>query len=189
MDSESKNLEASSKGIGDPIDVTNIQIIINTDKIKREYSNEGSKDPANPTEIGHQYQYMVSSSLAGSTGSGSTDLIVNAAYGDFVRLYAISEYANSENAVIIYNIQRTGGADVFNDFRSGLFNMPGIQASRENPLPIQHVDEIIHWYNQADVIGNGAANYNISFALYTADRRSHSMNLIGYFVMKPTFII
>lgn len=189
MDSESKNLEASSKGIGDPIDVTNIQIIINTDKIKREYSNEGSKDPANPTEIGHQYQYMVSSNLAGSTGSGTTDLIVNAPLNDFVRLYAISEYANSENAVIIYNIQSTGGANVFNNFRSGLFNMPGIQASRENPLPIQHVNEMIHWYNQADIIGSGAGNYNISFALYALNWRPASMNLIGYFVLKPTFII
>jgi hypothetical protein len=187
MDTQLKNSEILEAALNNVAQITNIQIIIDTDKIQNDYPNGGSKDSNNPTGIGHQYQYMVSSNLAGSAGSGSADLTINALSGDVVRFNAVSEYDNFNNAVIIYNIQKFGGSNVFSDFSSKVFTAPGIQPSvGASPLPIQTVNSMTYWFYQADVITSGTEQYNISFALYVLDRSSGTMQLYGYFVWDPT---
>ncbi|MBF7092097.1 inclusion body family protein [Flavobacterium sp. ALJ2] len=190
MDSELKNSQTLDAALSNVAQITNIQIIIDTDKIQNDFPGGGSKDSTKPTGIGHQYQYMVASNLTGSAGSGTADLVINALSGDVVRFNAVSEYDNFNNAVIIYNIQKFGGANVFSDFTSRVFSAPGVQPSAgASPLPIQTVNTMTYWFYQADVITSGTENYNISFALYTLDRPSGTMKLYGYFVWDPTIIV
>ena len=190
MDPNLKNSEVLEAALNNVAQITNIQIIIDTDKIQNDYPNGGSKDSTKPTGIGHQYQYMVSSNLAGSNGSGTADLTITALVGDLVRFNAISEYDNFNSAVIMYNVQKFGGSNVFGDFTSKVFTAPGVQPSTgASPLPIQTVNNMTFWFYQADVISSGTEQYNISFALYTLDRTSGTMKLFGYFVWDPTIIV
>jgi hypothetical protein len=191
MDSELKNSQALEAALSNVAQITNIQVIIDTDKIKNDYPNGGSKDSTKPTGIGHQYQYMVASNLTGSTGTnGTADLVISALSGDVVRFNAVSEYDNFNNAVIIYNIQKFGGVNVFSDFTSKVFSAPGIQPSvGASPLPIQTVNTMSYWFYQADVINSGTEDYNISFALYILDRPSGTMKLFGYFVWDPRIVV
>jgi hypothetical protein len=190
MDSQLKNSEILEAALSNVAQITNIQIIIDTDKIQNDYPNGGSKDSTKPTGIGHQYQYMVSSNLTGSAGSGTADLTINALVGDVVRFNAVSEYDNFNSAVIMYNVQKFGGSNVFGDFTSKVFTAPGVQPSvGASPLPIQVVNTMTYWFYQADVITSGTEQYNISFALYTLDRAAGTMKLFGYFVWDPTIIV
>ncbi|THF53294.1 hypothetical protein E6C50_03580 [Flavobacterium supellecticarium] len=190
MDAELKNAQELEAALSNVALITNIQVIIDTDKIINDYPKGGSTDSTKPTGIGHQYQYMVASNLTGSAGSGTADLVINAVSGDVVRFNAVSEYDNFNNAVIIYNIQKFGGTDVFGPFTSKVFTAAGVQPSAgASPLPIQQVNGMSYWFYQADVIKPGTENYNVSFALYTMDRASGNMKLFGYFVWDPTIIV
>ncbi|HRB70979.1 inclusion body family protein [Flavobacterium sp. WV_118_3] len=190
MDAELKNAQELEAALSNVALITNIQVIIDTDKIINDYPKGGSTDSTKPTGIGHQYQYMVASNLTGSAGSGTADLVINAVSGDVVRFNAVSEYDNFNNAVIIYNIQKFGGTDVFGPFTSKVFTAAGVQPSAgASPLPIQQVSGMSYWFYQADVIKPGTENYNVSFALYTMDRASGNMKLFGYFVWDPTIIV
>ncbi len=190
MDAELKNAQELDAALSNVALITNIQVIIDTDKIINDYPKGGSTDSTKPTGIGHQYQYMVASNLTGSKGSGTADLEINAVSGDVVRFNAVSEYDNFNNAVIIYNIQKFGGTDVFGPFTSKVFTAAGVQPSAgASPLPIQQVSGMSYWFYQADVIKPGTENYNISFALYTMDRASGNMKLFGYFVWDPTIVV
>jgi hypothetical protein len=190
MDSELKNSQALEAALSNVALITNIQVIIDTDKIQNDFPKGGSKDSNNPTGIGHQYQYMVASNLTGSSGSGTADLVINAAIGDVVRFNAVSEYDNFNNAVAIYKIAKFGGVNVFSDFTSRVFTAPGIQPSPgASPLPILTVNNMTYWFYQADVINSGTENYNISFAFYSLSRATGKMELFGYFVWDPTIIV
>ena len=178
MNSNSKNSEILEATLNK---ITNIQIIIDTNKIQNNYPNGGSKDSTNPTGIGYQYQYMVCSNSTGSTGSSTEDLTITALVGDIVRFNAVSEFDNFSSAVVIYNVQKSSGTNVFGDFTSEVFTAPGIQPSPEAPLPIQVVNTMTYWFYKTYVIRTGKEYYDISFALYTLDRAAGTMKLFGYF--------
>jgi hypothetical protein len=162
----------------------NILITIDTDRVLQ-ISNP-SKDPNNPTGIGHNLGYMVASGTTVNSGQGTGDLDFNALVGDTVRAFAVSGSDNFEDAVLLYGMPRFSGDQVFSVFAYQNFVKSTVVAQGTTaPLPARIVDEEF-WFFQASVIKKGTENYKVQFGLYTRDATTGQPVLYGYFEWDPT---
>lgn len=162
--------------------IININIIIDTTKLMNDQTNP-SKDANNPTLIGHQYQFMVVSDGASDiSGQGSGDLRFSATQGDVVRFTAVSEFNNYDQPVILYDLFKFGGSDVFLNphFTLQQFgDVDTIAPKSFNPLTTKTVQQDF-WFAQNTVNSKGTENFGLKFALYNSD-----LSLYGYFSWDP----
>lgn len=161
--------------------IINVNIIIDSSRLINDFKSP-SKDQNNPTGIGHNYQFMVVSDGASITGQGTGDLSFVAKQGDIVRFYATSEYNNFDNPVILYNLFKFGGDDVFQNPNFTLENFPGadiVVPTKFNPLYTKKATQNF-WFAQNTVNAKGVENYGLRFALYDSD-----LNIYGYFSWDP----
>lgn len=162
--------------------VINVNIIIDTSKLMSDCTNP-SKDPNNPTGIGHQYQFMVVSDGASAVqGQGTGDLSFDATQGDVVRFTAISEFNNFNNPVVLYNLFKYGGSDVFAQPHFTLqpfSDVSTVAPSNFNPLRVNTVTQNF-WFAQNTVNNKGTENFGLYFAVYNPD-----LSLFGYFSWDP----
>lgn len=163
----------------------NIQVTIDAVAVVNAYPNP-SKDQNNPTGIGHQYSYMVATSNTIS-GSGTGDLNFSANVGDVVRFFGTSASDNFEDSVLIYNITRYQGDDVFSEFHSETFTKKGVSPTGAEVLPATIANQKF-WFFEADVISSGTEGYRVVFALYTRDNNGYP-TLYGYFQWDPTITV
>jgi hypothetical protein len=162
--------------------IININIIIDTSRLMTSFPGGGSKDQNNPTGIDHTYQYMVVSDGAAISGQGTGDLSFQATQGDVVRFYATSEYNNYDNPVVLYQLFKFGGQDVFINPNFTLEQFPGVDTvvpQSFNPL-VTKIAQQDFWFAQNTVNQKGTENYGLRFALYNSDNA-----LFGYFSWDP----
>lgn len=169
----------------------NVLCVIDTELVKKKYPNP-SKDPAKPTGIVHDSEYMLVTGSRGDVrGQGTADLSFRANVGDKVSFTGTSIYANSDDAVIVYGIKFRCGTDVFNQFTPDLFERnkavmpdPGTQ-SGVPPLN----QKITFSKYSASVKKSGTENFIVCFALYTLDTAGESQNLFGYYNWDPAITV
>lgn len=164
----------------------NIQVTFDTDGIKQNYPNP-SKNQASPTGIAHSYGYMVASSNAAISGSGTGDLSFSANVGDVVRFFGTSASENFEDSALIYSLPRYSGDQVFSDFESKTFTKSGVSPSGTAVLPATISDQKF-WFFEADVIARGTENYKVTFAVYQRDSNGAPV-LYGYYSWDPTIVV
>ncbi|MFA6978019.1 MAG: inclusion body family protein [Ignavibacteriaceae bacterium] len=166
--------------------ITNIQIVIDTDKVIKDIPNP-SKDQNHPSGLSHDYQYMVVSGNQKINGQGTADLNFLAFPGDVVRMSMTSEYSNLDNPVLIYKIAKFGGDDVFSDFNAESITTKTVEPGSSNVLPPAIVERKF-WYYQANVENKGTENYQVWFAMYQRVRGGDPV-LFGYFYWDPTITV
>lgn len=173
-------------------EIINVQIIIDTDKIISDMNKKGIKPSQNkdaPTGLDHSYQFMVVSTLANIKGQGTADLEFKAEVGDVVRFNTVSEYNNMDNAVLLYQIKKFGGTDVFNEFSSKVYTKKVIQAAGgTSPLPPTFAD-VRFWFYESSIAKAGTEDFDIRFALYTRVRGQENPVLYGYFYWDPRVVV
>jgi len=168
-----------------------ILVIIDTDKLKKAYPNGGSKDPNNPTQIDHSYEFMYCAG-APSQNAGSGNLSFKANPGDFVSFYGTSIYANSDDAVIVYGIVPIAGQpNVFNNFQVDLVTRN--QAVEPNPntqngIPAQTTQITFSTLTARVNKGGQSENFWVQFGLYTLVN-GETQQLYGYFAWDPTITV
>ncbi|MBN3341821.1 inclusion body family protein [Pectobacterium brasiliense] len=171
--------------------VINVIVIIDTDRIINDPNiHSVSKDPAHPTQIGHQYSYMVAPNQSVKSGEGTGDLNIQANRDDVIRWTGLSESCNSDSSVLIYGLPRYAGNTVFTGVEfvnSGRLEVEPQETNHTSPLPVK-LTEQKHWYAQATINELGTENYQVQFALYY---RPHGGNqeLYGYFQWDPTITV
>jgi nematocidal protein AidA len=170
----------------DAEEITNVQIVIDTDKVIRDFPSP-SQDSNNPTGLPHIYQYMAVSGNNAITGQGTADLNFQAITGDVVRMTMTSEYGNLENPVLIYNIKKYGGDQVFSDFESRTEQVVTVEPGGNIVLP-PNMTTRTFWYFEADVENAGTENYQVWFAMYQRVRGGNP-KLYGYFYWDPTITV
>ncbi|BDS13388.1 inclusion body family protein [Aureispira anguillae] len=163
----------------------NIQVTIDAVGVVNSYPNP-SKDQHNPTGIGHNFGYMVATSNTIS-GSGTGDLNFSANVGDTVRFFGVSASDNFEDSILIYNITKYQGTNVFSEFHSQTFTKKGVSPSGPEVLPAKIANQAF-WFFEADVINAGTEGYRVVFALYTRDTNGYP-TLYGYFQWDPTITV
>jgi len=168
-----------------------VLIVIDTEYVKANYPN-GSQDPANPTGIDHNSQFMICTGTRGViSGQGTATLNFKANPGDFVSFYGTSIYGNADDAVIVYNIKYWNGDNVFNTFTVDLVERtnavrPNINTG--NGLPaVTGVNDFISLDSR--VAKHGTENFYVCFALYTLAADGETQTLYGYYYWDPTITV
>ncbi|WP_244896650.1 inclusion body family protein [Paraburkholderia phenazinium] len=181
IDMADVNLAASTAHI-------QILAVIDTELIKAQHSNP-SKDPKKPTGLAHVGQFLlVTGSRGVIKGQGTADLEFMAYPGDLVSFTGTSIQDNSDDAVILYNISRFSGTEVFNQFQYNAITRNGaVQPNPESPerngLPaIQRVETFASFDSR--VMQSGREGFGISFGLYTLVG-GQKQELFGYFWWDP----
>jgi hypothetical protein len=167
----------------------NVQIIIDTDKIINDYGTP-SEDESSPIAIDHNYMYVVVSTPNAATGlENATNLLLSAEVGDLIRFNALSEYNNMDNSVLLCEIKKVKGTNVFGKFKSKVFNKIGIQAAvGESPLPAIFVKKTF-WFYESHIKRTGKEIFSLKFALYRRIRGQKDPVLFGYFAYNQIIVI
>ena len=174
-------------------EIINVMIVIDTDKLMKDHPKQENPDQNRPEFIGHDYEYMIASNNSAITGSGGADLEFKAYVGDVVRFNMTSEFANFENPVIMYNLEkntsRNPNDDVFGPFASKVFHKNGVVPEVGNsPLPTS-CEKLPFWFYQSDVLETGTEFFNIYFVLYYRERGNPCPQVYGYYAWDPTIIV
>lgn len=166
----------------------NVMTVIDTDYIKDNYGPNTSKDA--PTGIKHVSQKMSCSykNLIDNSDPGS--IVFSANVGDTVSFWATTLSNNSDDAVLLYDVQLSGGKNVFNptfeineEIISGAV-IPDINSSTHDGQPA--IPQQLNFYSyDAKVKNQGTEDFQIYFALYTLDEIRENQTLYGYFVWDP----
>ncbi|EDQ3857690.1 TPA: inclusion body family protein [Salmonella enterica subsp. enterica serovar Reading] len=169
----------------------NVLCVIDTELVKKKYPNP-SKDPANPTGIEHDSEYMLVTGSRGNVcGQGTADLSFRANVGDRVSFTGTSVYANSDDAVIVYGIKFGSGANVFSHFTpTVLIRECAVMPDPDTQCGIPALKQKISFSKySADVQISGKENFIVCFALYTLDDTGEHQNLFGYYSWDPVITV
>jgi len=165
----------------------NVLVVIDTDYVKSHYPNP-SKDPANPTGIDHNSQFMICTDPRGGIqNQGTADLQFAALPGDTVSFAGVSIYNNADDAVVLYGIKYWKGDNVFNQFVPDLVVHSGAaqpDPTTSNGLPVQNVPQSFSSFD-SKVMKAGTENFYVQFGLYQLVG-GEQQELFGYFYWDPS---
>lgn len=167
--------------------IIDIDIVVDTVNLMAAIQNP-SKDPKNPTPIGHTYAYMVAAKDYVKSGQATGDLSISADIGDIVRWRMVSLSGNTSYSANLQNIQFFSGTPVTATIEGKLSQpqtpVPGTTPGTIALPPTYTTTSQYDFYLTADVVKAGTGNYNISFAVL--QYHSSQLQVLGYFVWDPT---
>lgn len=147
-----------------------------------------SKDPNNPTGIGHNFAYMIAANDYVKSGQATGDLSISADVGDTVRWRMISLSGNTGYSASLQNIKRFAG-DPITSATTGELIEPQVPVPGTTPGPIALPPTFTtateyDFFLTADIIMAGTENYNVSLVV----QRYHAgtLQVLGYFYWDPT---
>lgn len=164
----------------------NVLVVIDTDGIKRDYPNL-SKDSNKPTGLPHNYQYMICTGARAVAQQASADLEFSANVGDDVSFTGVSISNNSEDAVIVYDIEHWKGDSVFNRFVPDLITRNGAvmpDPNTDKGLPPVQAKTNFSTFD-SKVRSGGTEYFYVYIALYTLSADGESQDLHGYCYWDP----
>lgn len=169
----------------------NVLVVIDTEYVKKMYPNP-SQNQNSPTGIDHNSQFMICTGSRGIiSGQGTADLNFKANPGDTVAFTGVSIYDNSDDAVIVYNIQYWKGDQVFNQFVPDLVTRTG--AVQPNPETSNGLPPVLAKVNfssfDSKVRNGGTENFYVVFALYSLSADGETQQLFGYYYWDPTITV
>ncbi|PJJ07125.1 inclusion body protein [Flavobacterium sp. 1] len=170
-------------------EIINVQIIIDTDKLISDFETP-SVDDESPIAIDHNYMYVVVSTPNETIGHESNiNLKLSAEVGDIIRFNTISEYNNMDNSVLLCEVKKVKGANVFGRFKSKFFNKISIEAAiGESPLPPVFVKRAF-WFYESSVKKIGKETFSLKFALYVRRRGQQDPILWGYYICNQVIVV
>ncbi|MFC5476041.1 inclusion body family protein [Paraherbaspirillum soli] len=169
----------------------NILVVIDTEFVKKYYPNPSQIKEA-PTNIIHYGLYLICTGSRGIiAGQGSGSLNFRANPGDMVSFSARGSHDNSDDAVIIYDIQHWKKDNIFNRFAANVVTrrnavMPNEET--QDGMPPVHIKRVFS-HCDAKVRNSGTEDLEIKFALYALSDDGQSQDLFGYFSWDPSITI
>jgi len=168
--------------------ITNVQITIDTELLISKYFTP-SIVPARPTWIGYDPEYMVVSNQTLIDGQGNGELKLSASIGDVVCIYGTSKYHNMDSSILIYNIAKLGGEDVFGPFVPRKYvEEPAPTPDSTQKLP-STFKQLGFWFYETSIQKAGTEKWKVSFALYIRVKGQVDPVLYGYFYWDPTVVV
>lgn len=168
-----------------------ILIVIDTEYVKAHYGKQSNPNWKSPVGIDHKSQYMIANDPRGiNSGQGTADIDFNAIVGDTVNFTGVSIYQNSDDAVIVYGIEKFSGDSVFNQFSLNSITRdravaPDPNSPNRNGLPPLHIPQNFNTLD-SKVARKGKEGFMVQFGLYTLDPDGQNQSLYGYFQWDPT---
>lgn len=168
-----------------------ILIVIDTAYVKQNYPNP-SQDSSDPTAINRDSEYMIAADPSGIVSrQGTADLNFRGKVGDIVSFRGTSVDQNSADAVIIYNIVKYGGDQVFNTFMTD--QVTRSHALQPNPSALSGIPPLNVSQNflslGSQVASSGTEQFQVYFGLYTLNDDGETQSLYGYYKWDPTITV
>ncbi|HEY1200942.1 MAG TPA: AidA/PixA family protein [Niastella sp.] len=167
----------------------NILSIIDTDYILSNYPSDqemmpDQELPEHPILVDSEAVHMICRDSRGPVnGEGTTNLSFQARKGDYIFFRGTSTSANSDSAIIIYNIQEEDHHHIFGPFNGENTSLAlAAEPSSEtfNGVPAIHRHADFHAF-QSKIKKHGATTLAIQFGLYTLEDDGETQSLYGYF--------
>lgn len=172
-------------------DIIDIEIVVDVSSLINDNPN-ASKDPANPTWVGHNYAYMIAPSKYVRSGQATGDLNISADVDDSIRWRMLSQSGNTSYSANLTNIthlsQGTVAAKAEGKLTQPQSPVPGTTPGTV-PLPPTGANAYVvtpqyDFYVEADIVSAGTENYSVLFeVLYY---HSGAVTVLGYFAWDPT---
>jgi hypothetical protein len=177
--------------------IIDILTVIDTDRVIA-YCEKNHITPSTkmdqPTGIDHSHEFMICTGAREIvSGQGTGDLHFRANPGDVIHFRGTSIYANSDDAVILYDIIKFKGDDVFypNKFNVTKVKRNGAvmpDPNTPNGVPPLHAAMSFNSYS-ATVSESGDEWFKVRFGLYRLDDKGQTQNLYGYFEWDPRLTV
>ena len=168
-------------------DIVDIEIVVDTANLMAANPNP-SKDPNNPTGVGHNYAYMVAPNEYVKSGQASGDLSISVDVGDSIRWRMTSQSGNTSYSANLQNILRFANDQITGTMTGELIQpqtpVPGATPGTIALPPTYTTTPQYDFYLTADIVKAGTESYNVSFVVL--QYHAGSLNILGYFVWDPT---
>lgn len=160
-----------------------INIIVLTSLLLEDHLNP-SPDPNDPTPISNKYVCLVKTEEENKIRQvKKNEIKIKAASVEEITFNAISESANFDNPVILYNFESSAGNSVLESLSLSHSAIDTIVPESFNPLVTTIVNKDF-WICKSIVSDKGTGEYGISFAVYNDD-----LTVLGYFEFYLTLSI
>ena len=168
-------------------DIIDIEIVVDTDNLMSANPN-ASKDPNNPTAVGHNYAYMVAPNEYVKSGQASGDLSLSVDVGDTIRWRMTSQSGNTSYSANLQNIARFANDQITGTVTGELLEpqspVPGTTPGTIDLPPTYTTTSQYDFYLTADIVQAGTESYNVSFVVL--QYHASQLQILGYFVWDPT---
>jgi hypothetical protein len=170
---------------GSSNNIINVLVMLDTEEIIKTYKTP-SQEKDNPTTMptATPLAYMVATRGSVISGAGGGNLVIKANVGDVIRWTGQSESANFDSSILIYDLQRVGGDEVFTAPTFKKYTKSSMMPAQTTIFPVTFVDQT-YWFMQADISNKGKEDYRVKFALYNRPDGG-AQKLYGFFTWDPS---
>ncbi|MCP2029300.1 hypothetical protein L1276_004484 [Flavobacterium sp. HSC-32F16] len=152
-----------------------IHVIIETSLLLEEYSNP-STDPKNPTMVSNKFLCVVKAGESdGFFELGENKIKVKKDVVDEISFHVISESANFDSPVLLYDLKHHGENEILDKFLVSASEIDTIVPISFDPLETT-IETRMFLVNKILVTGIGVEEYGIYFGVFSYDFTS-----LGYF--------
>jgi hypothetical protein len=171
----------------------NVLFVIDTNYIVDKYPSP-SKSPKKPTVVDHDGLYMIVASPQGAAGGqGAAGLDFRAHAGGVASFTATSISANSDAAVILYDIKLRKGEQALKP--RGRLQKVTLHGA-VMPDPTKPPDElpptqqsISYTSYKVEILQAGTASFSVYIAVYVLAGDGQTQELYGYFCWQPSVTV
>ncbi len=161
-----------------------IEVVFDTVTLETNYGGGGSAD--NPKDIAHSDIYMVAPKVITQSGQASGDLTISALVNDTIRWRSNSLSGNTDQAAIIYRIDKFSGDQVTStpEMRVSYPSTP-IPDSNQ-PTTYTAVATQADVFLSCEVLKQGTEGYRVWFYIVNKDPNTGGLSTFGYYRWDPT---
>jgi len=167
----------------------NVMTVMDVNTILAQHNNSVSKDPNNPTPIGHSYIWMVSDDPRGwSTNGDPANISLKANVGDSLSFFCSGMNDNSETAAFIYQI--AGGSPVINPSSVNVITLShAAQPTAPTGYPFASGPVSFSSCDAKISKAGTAQNFWMRAALFVLADDGETQKLAGYVAWDPTVVV
>jgi hypothetical protein len=167
--------------------IIDIDVIIDTATIETNYGGGGSATA--PKDIGHNDLYMIAPKVVVISGQATGDLNINALVNDGIRWRSESLSGNTDQAAVIYQIDRFGGTQVTTTPQMVVSYPPTPIPNPDSPTSYTANDQQADTFLNCSVISKGTENYRVWFYIVNKDPNTGALSTFGYYRWDPTITV
>ncbi|ASQ91025.1 hypothetical protein CHL67_08920 [Prosthecochloris sp. GSB1] len=162
----------------------NIDVMFDTVTIEQRYGAGGSA--GGPIGIQHDDVWMVAQKVVVDGGQASADLTVKALVNDTIRWRSESLSGNTDQAAIIYKIEKFSGTQVTSAAEMRVTTPPTPIPDPANPTHYEPNYEQKDVFMSCEVLEMGTEGYKVYFYIVNKDENTGKLTTFGYYCWDPT---
>jgi hypothetical protein len=161
-----------------------IDVVFDTVTLETNYGGGGSPD--SPKDIAHNDLYMIAQKVIVTSGQATGDLSITALVNDTIRWRSNSLSGNTDQAAIIYKIDKFQGDQVTTDPQMRVSYPTTPIPNADNPTTYSAVDTQADVFLSCEVLKKGTEGYRVWFYIVNKDPNTGALTTFGYYRWDPT---